>query len=142
MGVRDRAFGPVIAERRLHPRDAPRRTVVVSLGKPRKTKGHDDWECPFRIAGAGIRRLEHGYGIDAFQALMNALEGIRHYLDTSGMRLAWTGFFDDQTGFQRFIPMLPDVRVTRRMERLVEREGVRWGKAMKQRYEARARRKK
>jgi len=74
------SFGTVIAERRLHPRGAPRRSVVVSLGKPRQTKGFDDWECPFRISGAGIRRVEHGRGVDAFQALTMALEGIRHVL--------------------------------------------------------------
>ena len=48
-------FGTPTAERRLNPRGAPRRSVVVSLGKPRKTKeGADDWTCPFRIKGAGM----------------------------------------------------------------------------------------
>jgi hypothetical protein len=74
-------FGAVIAERRLNSRDAPRHSIVVSLGKARKTKGSDDWQCPFRIAGTGIRKVEYGYGVDAFQALMLALEGIRYFLD-------------------------------------------------------------
>ena len=32
-----------------------------------------DWECPFRIHGAGISRVEFGYGIDSMQALTTAL---------------------------------------------------------------------
>jgi hypothetical protein len=73
MSRSSRSFGTVIAERRLHRRGALRRSVVVSLGKPRKTKGFDDWECPFRISGAGIRRVEDSRGVDAFQALTMAL---------------------------------------------------------------------
>ena len=75
------SLGTVIAERRLTPRDAPRRSVVVSLGTPRQTKHSDDWECPFRIRGAGMRRVEYGFGVDAFQALTMALEGIRYCRD-------------------------------------------------------------
>ena len=53
-----RPFCTPIAERRLNPRGASRRSVVVSLGKPRKTKGADDWNCPFRIRGAGIHKVD------------------------------------------------------------------------------------
>src|SRR5206468_4954142 len=42
--------------------------------KPRRMKGHQDWECPFRIKGAGVARLEFGYGVDALQALTTALK--------------------------------------------------------------------
>ena len=104
-------IGAVIAERSLQRRDSPRRTVVVSLGKPRRTKGTQDWECPFQIRGSGMRRVEYGRGIDAFQALTMALEGIRYFLDRSRMPLAWTGVRDD-TGFQRLIPLLPEPGVS------------------------------
>jgi hypothetical protein len=137
MSFRDRELGPVIAERRLHPRGAPRRTVVVSLGRPRSVKGRDEWECPFRIMGTGVRLLEYGRGVDSFQALTTALEGIRHFLDKAATPLAWTGIFDDQTGFQRLIPLLPDTAVTRRMERLVDQEIRRWADRMKRRHRSR-----
>jgi hypothetical protein len=51
--------------------------VTVSLGMPRLPKGKTDWECPFRISGGGIRVNECGYGVDAIQALQNALGSIR-----------------------------------------------------------------
>jgi len=54
-------IGNIIGVRRLVFRDAPRKTLVVTLGKPRRMKGHQDWECPFRIKGAGVARLEFGY---------------------------------------------------------------------------------
>jgi hypothetical protein len=142
MGFRDRELGPLIAERRLHLRRAPRRTVIVSLGKPRTTKDSEEWECPFRIAGAGIRLLEYGRGLDAFQALTTALDGIRYFLDKTGTPLAWTGVFEDQTGFQRLIPLMPDAVDTRRMERLIEDEARRWANRWKRRHLAHVRLKK
>ena len=132
-------IGAVIAERRLHRRDSPRRTVVVSLGKPRRTKATQDWECPFQIRGSGMRRVEYGRGIDAFQALTMALEGIRYFLDRSRMPLAWTGVIGD-TGFQRVIPLLPEPGGTRRMERLVDREMRLRLKELKRRHARRRRR--
>ena len=147
-------FGPVIAERRLHTRGAPRRPVVVALGTPRRTTGSDDWECPFRIHGAGIRKVEYGFGVDAFQALTMALEGIRHFLDRMDTRLVWEGMLD-HSGFQRFIPWLPEwgarerdgtpkgplgvARHTKRLERLVDREVMRWGREMKRKHTATSR---
>ena len=56
MSRSDNPFGTVIAERRLQQSGATRRTVVASLGDPRKTKRADEWECPFRISGAGMSR--------------------------------------------------------------------------------------
>ena len=151
-------FGTPIAERRLNPRGAPRRSVVVSLGKPRKTKGADDWQCPFRIKGAGIHKVEYGFGVDAFQALTMALEGIRYFLDRMDTPLVWGGMFEDHSGFQRFIPSLPEfpkkrerdgtptgplavARYTRHIERVVDEEAVRWGQEMQRRHFAAKRRK-
>jgi hypothetical protein len=111
----------VIGERRLVFRDAPRKKVVVTLGKPRKMKGHRDWECPFRIKSPGVVRLEFGYGVDALQALTTALEGIRSMLDEIGTPLAWSGVLSDHTGFQRMIP-IAGPEISARLERLVDRE--------------------
>jgi hypothetical protein len=138
-------FGTVIAERRLNTRGVPRRSVGVSLGKPRKTKGSSDWECPFRISGAGIRRVEYGFGVDAFQALTMALEGSRYVLDRMETPLAWSGVLDDHSGFQRFIPLLAWPRGTAtgtaRVERAVDREISQWAREAKRRHVAARRRK-
>jgi hypothetical protein len=133
MSRTDPEIGLVIAERSLQRRDSPRRTVVVSLGKPRRTKSSQDWECPLHIRGLGMRRVQYARGVDAFQALTMALEGIRFFLDRSRKPLAWKGVLDD-TGFQRVMPLLPEPGGTRRMERLVDREMGRRLKRLKQRH--------
>ena len=119
-----RTLGEVIGTRELAFRDAPRKTLIVTLGKPRRTKDRRDWECPFRIKGAGVARLEFGYGVDALQALTTALDGIRHLLDEIGSPLAWRGVLPDHTGFQRMVPLLPDISA--RIDRLIDREVVRY----------------
>lgn len=123
--------GTVIGERRLEFRDAPRKKLVVTLGKPRRTKGRPDWECPFRIKGPGVARLEFGYGVDALQALTTALEGIRYLLDEIGKPLAWSGVLPDHTGFQRMIPMLPGI--SEQLERSLDREFGRHLRQLEQR---------
>lgn len=93
----------------------------MSLGQPRPSK--NDWECPFRIRGAGISILEFGYGVDSMQALTTALEGIRVLLDEKFGSPVWEdgGPIIDHSGFQRQLPLLGGV-FTRRLERLVDRE--------------------
>src|SRR5262245_36978793 len=100
--------GTVIGVRHLVFRDEPRKKLVVTMGKPRKVAAHD-WRCPFRITGSGVPRLEFGRGVDALQALTDALEGIRVRLGEIGKPLAWSGVLPDHTGFQRMIPLLPGI---------------------------------
>src|SRR5882672_7544667 len=96
-----RAFGPVLGVRRLSIVPSGRR-VTVMLGKPRKATRH--WECPFRITGLRVPRVQHGYGVDAIQALANALEGVRVTLERSRTRLSW--FEPDDAGFERTVPRI------------------------------------
>lgn len=126
-------FGEVIAERRLVVRSAPKKRVVVSLGTPRPRRGETDWECPFRIRGAGITSIEYGYGLDSVQALTTALEGIRAALDKSGQSLSWEDVLPDETGFQRFIPISFGTSFSRRLERLLDREMKRQLQSMRRR---------
>jgi hypothetical protein len=138
MSVMKQKVRDVIGERRLVFRDAPRKKLVVTLGSPRRMKGHQDWECPFRIKGPGVARLEFGYGVDALQALMTALEGIRFVLDEIGKPLAWSGVLPDHTGFQRFIPISPGPAFSARLERLVDRELNRHIRQLERRHKTRS----
>ena len=122
MSVTKPKVGDVIGERRLVFRDTPRKKLIVTLGKPRRMKGRRDWECPFRIKGLEVARLEFGYGVDALQALTTALEGIRSTLDEIGKPLAWSGVLADHTGFQRMIPIAAGAEISARLERLIDRE--------------------
>jgi len=133
----DRKFGAVIGERRLTTRTARPKPVTVTLGKPRLPRGERDWECPFRISGGGIRVLEYGYGVDAIQAVVNALQGIRTFLDKSGKSFDWHGTRMDDGGFQRLIPWYGDSRFTRRLEKLVDSELRREVASLRRRQERR-----
>ena len=96
----------------------------MSLGQPRPDKRPGgDWECPFRIRGRGVSVVEFGYGVDSMQALTTALEGIRVLLDGKFGSFVWEegGVLVDHSGIQRQIP-LPGGAVTRRLERLIDRE--------------------
>ena len=107
-----RRFGTILAERGLVEQDSGR-SVRVSLGVPRAGTGGAEWECPFRIRGAGLSQVEFGYGEDSMQAIMNALEGIRALLDESGLSLGWklgpgrqdSYIWVGETGFTRSIPL-------------------------------------
>ena len=118
-------IGTIIAERRLVVRDGGGE-VRVAIGVPRRDRNGFDWACPFRVHGAGVSRVERGYGVDAMQALTTALEGIRVVLDETGLALGWNlgagAVFDGETGFTRSVPIALGGGFSRRMERLLDRE--------------------
>ncbi len=43
--------------------------------------------CPYQISGLGNPNVKHAYGIDAFQALILAIDHIRRRLETFGRRI-------------------------------------------------------
>ena len=122
-----RRIGTILAERELA-EQVSGKVVRVSLGAPRPGTEGAEWECPFRIHGAGISRVEFGYGIDSMQAITDALQGIRVRLDESGLALGWKvgpgrqDIWRDETGFARSIPMVLGAALSRRLERLFFRE--------------------
>lgn len=134
-------FGTILGQRTLVPADGGRGTLVVSLGIPRPTPGHDDWGCPFRLKGLGIDRVEYAYGIDSLQALTNALQGIRYVLDRLERPVTLDGASPPETAFARFIPIGLGT-LTGRLEKMVDREIVRSVKVLKRRHEMREARKR
>jgi hypothetical protein len=62
-------LGRVIARRQLTRGRGTRPVALVEIGQPRKTRGHDDFFCPFRIKGAGDESVRAAYGVDAVQAM-------------------------------------------------------------------------
>lgn len=122
-----RHLGTTLAERRLV-EERSGKIVRVSLGIPRAGADGARWECPFRIRGAGVSRLDFGYGEDSMQALATALEGIRALLDETGLALGWRlgagrdAIWSGETGFTRAIPLALGPAFRRRLERLVDRQ--------------------
>jgi Domain of unknown function (DUF6968) len=115
-----RPFGPIVAERNLVAFNHEGERVRVTLGMPRWNRR--EWECPFRIRGAGVSEVEFGYGVDSMQALTTALEGIRFVLDKKFGSLGWEDVLPDDSGFQRLIPITFGKAFSKRLERLVDGE--------------------
>jgi len=92
--ARSPSLGRVIARRILGEQGFPKRKIVVSIGLPRPHPRHD-WECPFLLEGVGNSKVQCGYGVDAMQALIIALQGIRFTLKKTGRDLFW---LDPKTG--------------------------------------------
>lgn len=129
-------LGPVIAVRRLRVRGS-RRTVLVRLGRPRQAG--QDWRVPFQIRGAGGAELLYGYGVDAMQAVINALEGIRVTLAKSGQHLTWVGGRSGDTGFPRVVPDIGFPPLRQRIEQIIDREVERFVRALERKHPRRPR---
>ena len=67
-------LGKVIATRRLR---GPAATVVtVQVGLPRKTRGLEEYSCPYYVRGVGDGLVRAAFGVDAVQALQLALRAV------------------------------------------------------------------
>src|SRR2546425_2145438 len=118
-----RSFGAIIGVRRLS-RAGSRKALTVTLGKPRRMRDGEDWECPFRIEGLGSRSrgIQYGYGVDAIQALTTALEGIRVTLEERGKPLSWIGGGPGDAGFERPVPSSLGPEFAQRLNRMLDHE--------------------
>ncbi len=74
-------MGAVIAHRKLTLSRA--RTVTVTIGKPKKFRGGNDYYCPYRITGIGQEQIGYAGGVDPVQALQHTLMKIGTDLYTS-----------------------------------------------------------
>jgi hypothetical protein len=95
--------------------------VTIALGKPKKA-GQRDWVCPFQIEGIGDSTLHAAYGVDAFQALLQAIEGIRLAIVQSGERFTWAGGEEGDPGLPRFVPTYFGLRFTESINGLIDKE--------------------
>jgi hypothetical protein len=105
-----------------------RRWITIRLGCPRQT-APEEWFCPFYFARIVKPSRGGAYGIDPFQALLIALEGIRCTLDRSGRQYAWNDWEKGNTGFYRFVPHQLNGRFTTRYECLVDQAFERCARA-------------
>jgi hypothetical protein len=98
------------------------RTVAVSIGAPRPWP-KSDWVCPFLIEGREKPQVEPAFGVDALQALLLAVEGIRVRLDETGSRFEWL----DPSGpwIPRLVPTGQGKRFEQRINQLIDRETAR-----------------
>jgi len=112
---------------------------MVRLARPQRDP-RGDWVCQFAITGIGRYRLNAGRGVDAFQALQNALEGIRLMVDESGRKLSFLDMGDPF--FPKHVPQCFGPEFEQKLNLHIEREIVRFSKALKARHKASLRRPK
>ncbi len=113
-------LGQVIARRTLTEYTGDMvRTVAVSIGAPRPyPKG--DWVCPFLIEGREKSGVEASFGVDALQALLLAVEGLRIRLDQTGSRFEWLG--PSGPWIPRLVPTGQGKRFEQRVNQFIDRE--------------------
>ena len=114
-----------IAERELARRDGVEGTVIVRLGCPEPDPDCPygvDWRCAFEIVGLGDDTIQYGHGVDSFNALQNALIGIRALLLRSKIPLHWTLTKTNDIGFPMAAPVAYGLRLQKKLERYMETE--------------------
>lgn len=114
-------LGTIVAVRELREIGSRQKVVTVRLGKPRKVRG-GDWACPYQISGLGRAKVHYAYGVDALQALILAIEGIRTALEKTGRRLSWVGGEPGDTGFPRFVPTFFGLDFSKRLNKFLDQE--------------------
>jgi hypothetical protein len=132
------SFGTIVAERTLTLVGRTAAQVRIIIGKPRKDRRSSDYCCPYRLEGMGDGRVQESWGVDSVQALQLAMQAIRVQLEPHSDSLEWLGGQGGSLGFPKVIPDVLGPKLTRRLEKLVERELDRHARTL----ERRGRRKK
>jgi hypothetical protein len=127
-------LGDIIATRRLTSVDKPARYVTVRVGRPRRV-GVGEWACPVQFTGLTEPQQISGRGADSCQALVDALQGVHHTLERSGMRLSWAGI-EGETGFPRSVPYGFGLVFAARISAYIDREIGRCVRAAKRQVKA------
>ena len=133
MGI---SISNVIATRKVRENTPDGKTVLVQIGKPRKDSVAA-WECAFYITNIGMPEIQFGYGEDALQALIHAIEGARVVLEKSGHRFTWEYGEEGDIGIPRYVPMIYGKHFTERLHKMIDSEITRFAKAAERRHVAR-----
>jgi hypothetical protein len=122
--LRQRLYGEharVIAERVLSVDGEPGRIVAVTIYAPEPDRDTGaDWRCEFRAQGV-LDARDTAHGVDALQALLNAIQGVRKALDDSGLSLTWAGGEPGDHGVPRIVPMFLGRAFARDIEDEIDR---------------------
>jgi hypothetical protein len=116
------SVGTIVAERTLTLVGRAAAQVRVVIGKPRKDRGSSDYFCPYRLEGMGEGQPQQAWGVDSVQALQSAMQAIRVQLEPHTDNLQWLGGRGGSLGFPKVIPDVLGPKLTRRLEKMVERE--------------------
>lgn len=79
-----------IATHDLHTDDGRTVTVEIYAPEPDPESPQGNWRCRFRLTGA-LDVDQYGHCLGSFGAVVNAIQGVRKYIDDSGLVLTWNG---------------------------------------------------
>lgn len=99
------------------PLQAGGRDIDLKLGQPHCV-ADDEWRCPYEVAGIAYE----AFGLDALQALVMALTGVRVALDGLAGPLKWRGGRAGDPGVPRMVPQGLGLDFTRKLEALIDAE--------------------
>lgn len=95
--------------------------IVIQIGIPRKVS-ENEWECAFFVTNIEMHEIQFGYGIDGLQALIQAIEGTRVFLERCGKEVLWEGSEEGETGIPRYVPMFYGKMFTEYIGKLIDSE--------------------
>lgn len=121
----------VIATRRLRDEDG-HRYFTVWIGRPRKMGR--DWQCPYHIGLSPESGVEAARGVDAFQALIHALEAIRIRLEQRRGTFTWRGGEAGDAGFPRYVPAVFGQEFAKSINRLIDNKLMRFSEKAEKSY--------
>lgn len=120
-----------IAERVYH-NESGEAQITVRIGRPERV-AEGEYRCAFQLLGLGGSPILYAYGIDGFQALQMALEGIRAGIEKSGKSLFWQGGEAGDVGFPRTVPVYYGPEFAQRINRLIDEEVERFARQAQER---------
>lgn len=103
--------------RRLTADDDPSRVVIVMINTPYPDRD-GDWMCQYVVDA----RPFVAYGLDALQALLNAIDGARVKIEALGLKLSWVGGEPGDHGIPQTVPSYFGRAFAETIERFIEQQ--------------------
>jgi hypothetical protein len=95
--------------------------VEVALAAPERVS-EEEWRCALRVKWDESVRTDFAHGLDALQALINAIEGIRSALLERHEEMSWPGGEPGDPGIPRFVPQFFGLNFANQMNRILDEE--------------------
>lgn len=112
-----------IAVRDLATEDGRTVTIEIYAPEPDPDDAHGGTRCAFRLSGA-IDVQRYARGEDALQALTIAFQGLRKYIDDSGLVLTWGEMETGDHGVPLLVLRIFGLQFTRELEAEIDRRMV------------------
>lgn len=111
-------IGVVVASRVITLRNSRAQKITISIGRPRRSLP-SSWQCSYLIKGMGAPIIGRAGGVDALQALLMAIEGVRVTLERTGHRFVWLDP-ENGLGIPFLVPLVHGKSVEDRVREVID----------------------